>query len=95
MAKEEPHLHFRGLGHVWLFVMNTGLVDGFRATISTLRSLDGSKGVRFHTFSLMEDHCLGLLGKTLGRQMPEEVVREELETMGMCPGSLAAPFRAP
>ena len=28
-----------------------GTADGFRATVSALRSLDGSKGVTFHTFS--------------------------------------------
>ena len=28
-----------------------GTADGFRATVGALRSLDGSKGVTFHTFS--------------------------------------------
>jgi hypothetical protein len=55
--------------------------DGFRVTVSTLRSLDGKKGVSFHTFSLPEDRCVRLLIKNLGRQMPEDVVREELETL--------------
>jgi hypothetical protein len=60
-----------------------GTADGFRATVSALRSLDGSKGVTFHTFSLAEDRCVRLLVKNLGRQMPESVVREELEALGI------------
>ena len=60
-----------------------GTADGFRATVSALRSLDGSKGVTFHTFSLPEDRCVRLLVKNLGRQMPESVVREELEALGI------------
>jgi hypothetical protein len=58
--------------------------DGFRATVSGLRSFDGSKGVSFHTFSLPEDRFVRLLVKKLGRQMPEDVVREELENLGIC-----------
>jgi len=65
--------------------------EGFRATVSALRSLDGSKGVNFHTFSLPEDRCVRLLVKNLGRDMPEDV-REELESLGMCSGSLATPL---
>ena len=60
-----------------------GTADGFRATVSALRSLDGSKGVTFHTFSLPEDRCVRLLVKNLGRQMPESVVREKLEALGI------------
>jgi hypothetical protein len=60
-----------------------GTADGFRATVSALRSLDGSNGVTFHTFSLAEDRCVRLLLKNLGRQMPENVVREELEALGI------------
>jgi hypothetical protein len=52
--------------------------DDFRAAVSALRSLDVSKGVSFHTFSLPEDRCARLLIKNLGRRMPEDVVREEL-----------------
>ena len=44
--------------------------DGFSVTVSKLRSLDGKKGLRFHTFPPPEDRCLFLLFKTLGRQMP-------------------------
>ena len=58
--------------------------EGFRATVSVLRSLDGSKGVSFHTFSLPENGCVRLLVKNLGRHMPEDVVREELEKLGIC-----------
>jgi hypothetical protein len=53
--------------------------DGFRTTVSALRSLEGKEGVSFHTFSLPEDRCVRLLVKNLGRRMPEGVVREELE----------------
>ena len=35
-----------------------GTADGFRATISALTSLDVSKGVSFHNFSLPEDRCV-------------------------------------
>jgi hypothetical protein len=58
-----------------------GTADGFRATVSALRSLDGRKGVTFQTFSLPEDRCVRLLVKVLGRQMPESVVSEELEAL--------------
>ena len=37
----------------------------------------------FHTFTLPEDRCARLLVKNLGRGMPESVVREELETLGI------------
>jgi hypothetical protein len=60
-----------------------GTADGFRATLSSLRSHDGSKGVTFHTFSHPEDRCVRLLVKNLGRQMPESVVREVLEALGI------------
>ena len=46
------------------------------ATIRTLRSLDGGKGVSFHTFSLPEDRCVG-------KGMPEKAVREELESLNI------------
>jgi len=55
--------------------------DAFRATVSALRSFDESKGVSFHTFSIPEDRFVRLLVKKLGRQMPEDVVREELENL--------------
>ena len=58
-------------------------VDGFCATATRLRSLDGSKGVSFHTFSLTEDRCVRLVVKNIGRQMPEDAVREELQGLGI------------
>ena len=58
--------------------------DDFRAAVSALRSLGVSKGVSFHTFSLPEDCCARLLIKNLGRRMHEDVVREELEDLGIC-----------
>jgi hypothetical protein len=58
--------------------------ESFRATASALRSIDGSKGVSFHTVFLPEDRCVLLLVKNLGRHMPENVVREELESLGIC-----------
>jgi hypothetical protein len=61
-----------------------GDTDNFRAAITALRSLDVSKGVNFNTFSLPEDRCVRLLIKNLGRGMPETVVREELEALGIC-----------
>ena len=35
-----------------------GTADGFRATVSALRSLDGSKCVTFQSSSLPEDRCV-------------------------------------
>jgi hypothetical protein len=57
--------------------------DGFRATVSALRSLDERDGVSFHTFSLPEDRCVRLLVKNLGKRMPESVVREELVSLNI------------
>jgi hypothetical protein len=39
--------------------------DGLRATVSALQSLDVSKGVSFHMFSLPEDRSVRLLLKNL------------------------------
>jgi hypothetical protein len=58
--------------------------DDIRAAVSALRTPDVSKGVSFHTFSLPEDRCARLLIKNLGRRMHEDVVREELEALGIC-----------
>jgi hypothetical protein len=55
--------------------------DCFRPTVIALRTLDEIKGVSFHTFSLPEDRCVRLLLKNVGRNTPEEIVREELETL--------------
>ena len=57
--------------------------DGFRAAVSALRSLDGKEGVSVHTFTLPQDRCVRLLVKKLGRSMPESVVRNELESLGI------------
>jgi len=54
--------------------------DGFAAMISDLWSLEGSKGVSFHTFSFPEDRCLRYWSKNICRQMPENIVRE-METL--------------
>jgi Ser/Thr protein kinase RdoA (MazF antagonist) len=89
-----------GLVSQWIFSPDNGerlmlvprAADGFKARVSKLRSLDG---MSFHTFSLPKDRYLRLMGKIRGRQMPEEVVGEELENLGLCPGSLAAQLRAP
>ena len=58
--------------------------DDFRAAVTALRSLDVSKRVRFHTFSLPQDRCARLLIKNLVRRMNEDVVRKELEALGIC-----------
>jgi hypothetical protein len=63
-----------------MLVPRTG--EGFRATVSALRSLDGSKGVTSQ-FS-PEDRCMHLLVKNLCRHMPEDVIKEELENLGIC-----------
>jgi hypothetical protein len=42
--------------------------DSFRAVVSALRSLDGRKGVNFHTFTLPEDRCVRLLVKNLSME---------------------------
>jgi hypothetical protein len=39
--------------------------------------------VSFHNFTLPEDRCVRLLVKKLGRGMPENVVREELEYLNL------------
>jgi hypothetical protein len=39
--------------------------------------------VSFHTFSLAEGRCVRQLLKNLGKHMPESVVREELENLGI------------
>jgi hypothetical protein len=50
----------------WMIVPKTA--DNFRATVSALRSLGGSKGESIQTFSPPEDRCVRLLVKNLGRQ---------------------------
>ena len=48
-----------------------------------LRSVDASKGVAFHVYSLPEDRCTRLLIKGLGKNIPEQDVRKELEILGI------------
>ena len=48
-----------------------------------LRSIDASKGVAFHTYSLPEDRCTRLLIKGLGKNMSEQDVREVLKILGI------------
>jgi hypothetical protein len=52
-AKSESKLVAQMKGEILMLVPETA--DGFRATISALRSLDANEGVSFHTFSLPED----------------------------------------
>ena len=68
-------------GDKLVLVPNTA--DCFRATVRVLRSIEASKGVSFHTYSLPEDRCTRLLIKGLGKTMPEQDVREELEILGI------------
>jgi hypothetical protein len=62
-------------------MVSSSTADGFRATIRALKSLDGKEGVSFYTFTLPENRCVRLLVKNLGKGMPDNVVREELETL--------------
>jgi len=39
--------------------------------------------VSFHTLIIPDERCVRLLVKNLGRGMPESVVREELESLGI------------
>jgi len=56
--------------------------NSFRAVVSALWSLDGREGESFHTFTLLEDGSARLL-KNLVRGMPESVIWEELEYLGI------------
>lgn len=58
--------------------------NDFLAATAALRSLDVSKVISFHTFSLPGDRGVRLLVKNLGKRMSETVVREELEVLGIC-----------
>jgi hypothetical protein len=53
--------------------------EGLRTMVSALRFPDAGEGVTFHTFALLEDRCVRLLVKNLGKLMPEDIVKEELE----------------
>ena len=75
-----------------VLVPNTA--DCFRATVRVLRSMDASKGVTFHTYSLLEDRCTRLLIKGLGKKMPEQDVREDLEILGITVQSVLCSARS-
>jgi len=47
--------------------------NGFTAAVSTMRPLEGGKGVSFYSFTLPEDCCVRILVKNLVRGMPESV----------------------
>jgi hypothetical protein len=57
--------------------------EGFKATVSALRSPNVGGDVTFHTFALPEDRCVRLLIRKLGRRMPEGIVKEELVNLGI------------
>jgi hypothetical protein len=57
--------------------------DGVGAAVSALASLDGKSGVSFHTYSLLEDYCLRMQLKNIGKWMPQGVVLEELRSLGI------------
>jgi hypothetical protein len=95
-AKSKGGLSGQIRGEKLMLVPQTA--DGFRATVAVLRSLDGSKGVSFHTISLPEDRCVRLLVKNLGRLMPEDVVRRSWriwasESRGSCSSAQAVVTR--
>jgi hypothetical protein len=77
-AKSARKLLAQMKGEILMLVPETA--DGFRAAIGALRSLGECKGVSFHT-SLLEDRCVRLLLKNLGKGMPEAEIKEELETL--------------
>jgi hypothetical protein len=58
-------------------------VDGFIASVSALCFFNRYGGLRFHTFLLPEDHYVHLLVKNLGRSIPQGVIWEELEVLGI------------
>jgi hypothetical protein len=48
-----------------------------------MRSLDEGEDVSIHTFSIPEDRCVRLMVKILGKQIPENVVHKELESLNI------------
>ena len=69
--------------------------DCFRATVRVLRSMDSSKGVAFHTYSLPEDLCTRFPFKGLVKNMPEQDIREELEILEIPVVGVTAPLASP
>ena len=68
-------------GDKLVLVPNTA--DSFRATVSVLRIINQSKGVTSYTISLTEYRCTRVLFKGLGKKIPEQVISEELEILGI------------
>jgi hypothetical protein len=66
-------------GEYPMLVLETA--DGFRTTISALRTLVEGEGVSFHIFPLSEEQCVRILLKNLGKLMPKTEIREELEAL--------------
>jgi hypothetical protein len=59
------------------------LQKGFRGTIGALRSVGEDKGMSFHSFSLLEDRCMRLLLKNVGKRVLESGIKEELEALSI------------
>jgi hypothetical protein len=57
-------------------------VDGFRSTVSACDPLMEQES-KFNVFSLYKDCCMRLLIKNLCRQFPDDVVRGELDALGI------------
>ena len=51
--------------------------DCFKATVRVLRSIDPSKGVAFHTYSLPEDRCSSLTSCS-GMFLPRPLTRSQV-----------------
>jgi len=58
-------------------------VDGFIASVSALCPLNRSGGLRSHIFSLPDDCSVHLLVKKLARSIPQCVIWEEVEVLGI------------
>jgi hypothetical protein len=78
ILRELPDLAVDTVQIKWERLVVPETVDGFRASISALRSLGLSKGVSFHTFSLPDNWRVRLIVKNLGSRMPESKVLQHL-----------------
>lgn len=68
--------------------------DRFRDMVSALQSLDGSRGVSFHTFCFPADRCV----RQVIKRLMNSLGRRPGGTGGFgssCPVSLTAPLRSP
>jgi hypothetical protein len=61
-------------GETLIFLPETA--HGFRSTNGSLHSLGEAKGLSFHNFRLLEDRCLCLLMKNVGKRMPEAEIKK-------------------